>query len=120
MRKTSKEREIEKLQSDGNNSDPTGRSGRGSNGRPGGTGEVFDAYNGQVLEGASDDEELGKDWNSGKLKFRRHITDKLRKGGREGGVGGAVGGEVGGDGRRVDDYEVIDPRAGLVDDDGED
>ena len=58
--------------------------------------DVFEAYNGQVLEGASDDEEVGDDWHTGKLKFRRHVTDKLR---------------VGGDGRRVDDYVVIDPRS---------
>jgi hypothetical protein len=60
--------------------------------------ENFEAYNGQILEGDSDDEKLGDDWHSGKLKFRRHVDDKLRKG------------EVGGDGRRVDDYEVIDSR----------
>ena len=34
--------------------------------------------------------------NEWKLKFRRHITDKLR---------------VGGDGRKLDDYVVIDPRS---------
>ena len=49
-----------------------------------------------MLEGASDDEEVGDDWHTGKLKFRRHITDKLR---------------VGGDGRKLDDYVVIDPRS---------
>jgi hypothetical protein len=57
----------------------------------------FAAYSGQVLEGDSDGEGVGDDWYKGKLKFRKHVTDKLR---------------IGGDGRRVDDYEVIDSRAG--------
>jgi hypothetical protein len=56
----------------------------------------FAAYSGQVLEEDSDGEGVGDDWYKGKLKFRKHVTDKLR---------------IGGDGRRVDDYEVIDPRA---------
>ena len=58
--------------------------------------EEFEAYNGQVLEEGSGDEKLGNDWHAGKLKFRKHITDKLR---------------IGGDGRRVDDYVVLDSRA---------
>ena len=62
----------------------------------GGAAVEFEAYNGQVLEEDSDAEDLGSDWHKGKLKFRKHITDKLR---------------VGGDGRRVDDYKVIDSRA---------
>ena len=62
----------------------------------GGAAVEFAAYNGQVLEEDSDAEDLGSDWHAGKLKFRKHITDKLR---------------LGGDGRRVDDYKVIDSRA---------
>ena len=62
--------------------------------------EEYAAYSGQVLEGESDEEGLGDDWYKGKLKFRKHVTDKLR---------------IGGDGRRVDDYEVIDPRSGRED-----
>jgi hypothetical protein len=58
--------------------------------------DVFEAYNGQVLEEDSGDEKLGDDWHAGKLKFRKHITDKLR---------------IGGDGRRVDDYIVLDSRS---------
>ena len=58
--------------------------------------EEFEAYNGQVLEEGSGDEKLGSDWHAGKLKFRKHITDKLR---------------IGGDGRRVDDYVVLDSRS---------
>ena len=57
--------------------------------------EEFEAYNGQVLEEGSGDEDLGNDWHAGKLKFRKHITDKLR---------------IGGDGRKVDDYVVLDSR----------
>ena len=58
--------------------------------------EEFEAYNGQVLEEGSGDEKLGDDWHAGKLKFRKHMTDKLR---------------IGGDGRRVDDYVVLDSRS---------
>ena len=57
--------------------------------------DEFEAYNGQVLEEGSGDEDLGSDWHAGKLKFRKHITDKLR---------------IGGDGRKVDDYVVLDSR----------
>jgi hypothetical protein len=60
--------------------------------------EEFDAYNGQILDHDSDDNDiLGNDWHSGKLKFRKHVDDKLRK-------------KIGGDGRSIDDYEVIDSR----------
>ena len=88
--KTSKERAIDKLQKLGNENDGVEKEGENED-------KVeFNAYSGQVLEGASDDEEVGDDWHTGKLKFRRHITDKLR---------------VGGDGRKLDDYVVIDPRS---------
>ena len=92
--KTSKERAIEKLQGIENEDDDNDH-GDCDLDRRGGK-EEYEAYNGQVLEGASDDEEVGTDWHKGKLKFRRHITDKLK---------------VGGDGRRLDDYVLIDPRS---------
>ena len=92
--KTSKERAIEKLQGIENEDDDNDHGDRDLD-RRGGK-EEYEAYNGQVLEGASDDEEVGTDWHKGKLKFRRHITDKLK---------------VGGDGRRLDDYVLIDPRS---------
>jgi hypothetical protein len=61
--------------------------------------DQFDAYNGQILDHDSDDNDiLGNDWHTGKLKFRKHVDDKLRK-------------KIGGDGRSIDDYEVIDSRA---------
>lgn len=90
--KTSKERAIDKLQEleTKNDDDDDNNDGRKEEK------EEYEAYNGQVLEGASDDEEVGADWHSGKLKFRKHITDKLK---------------VGGDGRRLDDYVLIDPRS---------
>ena len=89
--KTSKERAIDKLQElEKKNDDDDNNDGRKEEK------EEYEAYNGQVLEGASDDEEVGADWHSGKLKFRKHITDKLK---------------VGGDGRRLDDYVLIDPRS---------
>lgn len=57
-----------------------------------------EAYNGQVTEGklyeGEDDADDGDDWFKGPLKFKRHIDDDLRKGS---------------DGRRADDYAVIDP-----------
>lgn len=63
------------------------------------TADQFDAYNGQILDHDSDDNDiLGNDWHTGKLKFRKHVDDKLRK-------------KIGGDGRSIDDYEVIDSRA---------
>ena len=57
-----------------------------------------EAYHGQVTEGklyeGEDDADDGENWFSGPLKFKRHIDDDLRKGS---------------DGRRADDYAVIDP-----------
>ena len=54
-----------------------------------------ESYHGQVLEkDESPDEDL-TDWNSGKLKFKKHIDDKYRSGG---------------DGRNAIDYEIFDPR----------
>ncbi|CAM9619133.1 unnamed protein product, partial [Scytosiphon promiscuus] len=57
-----------------------------------------EAYHGQVTEGklyeGDDDADNGEDWFTGPLKFKRHIDDDLRKGS---------------DGRRADDYAVIDP-----------
>lgn len=57
-----------------------------------------ESYHGQVLEHDSDDEngtEVLEDWYVGKLKFRKkHIDDAYR----------------GGDGRKMDDYAVIDNR----------
>lgn len=64
--------------------------------------DEFEAYNGQVLEEGSGDEDLGNDWHAGKLKFRKHVTDKLR---------------IGGDGRKVDDYVVLDSRLKKKDND---
>ena len=60
---------------------------------------LSDAYHGQVLEGASDDDETDAkgDWFAGKLKFRRHIDDQFR---------------FGADGNRGDDYATIDSRRG--------
>jgi len=59
-----------------------------------------EAYHGQVLERGDDDgdEKLGgvnDGWHMGGLKFKKHIDDAFR---------------TGGDGRRVDDYEVIDSK----------
>lgn len=58
----------------------------------------MDAYHGQVTEGklyeGEDDADDGENWFTGPLKFKRHIDDDLRKGS---------------DGRRADDYAVIDP-----------
>ncbi|CAB1109036.1 unnamed protein product [Ectocarpus sp. CCAP 1310/34] len=57
-----------------------------------------EAYHGQVTEGklyeGEDDADDGENWFTGPLKFKRHIDDDLRKGS---------------DGRRADDYAVIDP-----------
>ena len=94
--KSSKERAIDKLQELENNDGDNDNGGSGSGSGRRGDKEEYEAYNGQVLEGASDDEEVGTDWHKGKLKFRRHITDKLK---------------VGGDGRKLDDYVLIDPRS---------
>jgi hypothetical protein len=94
--KNAKEVAIEKLQRmDEEEENENGKRNRSSVGS--GEKEEFAAYSGQVLEGDSDGEGVGDDWYKGKLKFRKHVTDKLR---------------IGGDGRRVDDYEVIDSRAG--------
>eukprot|EP00752_Nemacystus_decipiens_P004159 g3805.t1 len=60
--------------------------------------EKAEAYHGQVTEGklyeGEDDADDGGNWFTGPLKFKRHIDDDLRKGS---------------DGRRADDYAVIDP-----------
>eukprot|EP00903_Cladosiphon_okamuranus_P012065 g11326.t2 len=60
--------------------------------------EKAEAYHGQVTEGklyeGEDDADDGENWFTGPLKFKRHIDDDLRKGS---------------DGRRADDYAVIDP-----------
>lgn len=48
---------------------------------------------GKLYEG-EDDADDGENWFTGPLKFKRHIDDDLRKGS---------------DGRRADDYAVIDP-----------
>jgi hypothetical protein len=94
--KNAKEVAIEKLQrKDDEEEIENGKRNRSSVGSS--EKEEFAAYSGQVLEGDSDGEGVGDDWYKGKLKFRKHVTDKLR---------------IGGDGRRVDDYEVIDSRAG--------
>ncbi|CAN0003873.1 unnamed protein product, partial [Discosporangium mesarthrocarpum] len=57
-----------------------------------------EAYHGQVTEGRLYEGDEGSDedgdWFSGRLKFRRHIDDDLR---------------LGSDGRKLDDYTVIDP-----------
>ena len=59
-----------------------------------------ESYHGQVLEKSenSDDDDLSN-WNTGKLKFTKHIDDKFRN-----------GQQLGGDGRSAVDYEVIDPK----------
>jgi seryl-tRNA synthetase len=51
-------------------------------------------YNGQILERNDDSDDDLSDWNSGKLKFKKHIDDAFRAG----------------DGRSLLDYEVIDYR----------
>jgi hypothetical protein len=68
--------------------------------QPPATAVEVEAYHGQVLEKSeeSDDEDLSN-WNSGKLKFKKHIDDKFRN-----------GQQLGGDGRSAVDYDVIDPR----------
>ncbi|CAM9249133.1 unnamed protein product [Choristocarpus tenellus] len=55
-----------------------------------------EAYHGQVTEGMlyEGDESDGENWFSGSLKFKKHIDDNLR---------------MGSDGRKTDDYAVIDP-----------
>jgi len=53
-----------------------------------------EGYYGQVMED-DETEDAGEDWFLGKLKFKKHIDDDYR---------------LGGDGRRVDDYVVIDPK----------
>lgn len=68
-----------------------------------------EAYHGQILEHGSDEEEGegGADreedtldaWHVGPLKFRKHIDDQYR-----------LGAGTGGDGRRVDEYDVVDSR----------
>lgn len=56
------------------------------------------AYSGQVTEGqlyeGEDEADDGDDWFARPLKFKRHIDDDLR---------------TGSDGRKADDYSVIDP-----------
>lgn len=63
------------------------------------------AYHGQVLEQNSDDEEddgsWKETWHVGSLKFRKHIDDAYR---------------MGGDGRRADDYAVVDSRLATASD----
>lgn len=57
-----------------------------------------DFYHGQILENDdSDEDQDGVKWHNGKLKFKRHIDDKYRQ-------------KLAGDGRRGDDYVVLDPR----------
>ena len=73
-------------------------------------------YHGQVLE----EDERGIDpereklelqnWFVGKLKCKKHIDDKYRNG-SSGSSSGGGGNGSGSDGRYVDDYAVIDPRA---------
>lgn len=64
-------------------------------------GNLPETYSGQVLEkgyddaGDDDGDDDGAAWYAGKLKFKKHIDDQYR---------------MGGDGRRMDDYEVIDSR----------
>jgi hypothetical protein len=63
-----------------------------------------EVYSGQILEdnekddGAINTEKegdlVGDSWFSGKLKFRKHVDDLYRNS----------------DGRKVDDYKVVDPR----------
>eukprot|EP01033_Poteriospumella_lacustris_P011230 gene11230-7985_t len=57
---------------------------------------AVESYHGQVLEANSDEEENLSDWCSGKLKFKRHVDDRYRQGG---------------DKFRVEEYEVVDPKA---------
>lgn len=63
---------------------------------PNSSSNAGETYHGQVLEKDSDGEENLADWCSGKLKFKRHIDDQYRQGG---------------DKFRVEDYEVVDPKA---------
>eukprot|EP01041_Mallomonas_annulata_P010585 gene10585-22088_t len=57
-----------------------------------------ESYHGQILEKDSDEDDIKlDDWHIGKLKFRKkHMDDQYRA--------------LGGDGRRVDDYKLIDSR----------
>ena len=58
-----------------------------------------ESYHGQILEtGSGDEDDKGmEDWHVGKLKFRKkHIDDMYRN--------------VAGDGRKLEDYTVVDPR----------
>jgi peptidyl-prolyl cis-trans isomerase SDCCAG10 len=57
------------------------------------------SYHGQILE--SDDEKAGSDWMQTKFKCRRHMDLALRE--KDEGL-------VGGDGRRMDEYEVLDDK----------
>lgn len=57
---------------------------------------AVESYHGQVLEANSDEEENLSDWCSGKLKFKHHVDDRYRQGG---------------DKFRVEEYEVVDPKA---------
>jgi peptidyl-prolyl cis-trans isomerase SDCCAG10 len=56
-------------------------------------------YHGQILE--SDDEKTGSDWMQTRFKCRRHMDLALRE---------EDEGLVGGDGRRIDEYEVLDDK----------
>lgn len=60
------------------------------------TNDPKEFYHGQILENNDVDEDL-RDWHAGKLKFKKHIDDQFRN-------------NLGSDGRKLDDYEVIDSR----------
>lgn len=88
---SSSNRQIQTLQNSKNDEESVSENINKSN-------DQFEAYNGQILDNDSDDNDiLGNDWHSGKLKFRKHVDDKLKK-------------KIGGDGRSIDDYEVVDSR----------
>jgi hypothetical protein len=57
-----------------------------------------EVYHGQILvrdDDDDDDKAIGTTWHVGKLKFRKHIDDAYR---------------IGSDGKKLQDYTVIDPR----------
>lgn len=61
--------------------------------------EDIPTYHGQILD--SDDEKAGNEWLQTKFKCRRHMDLALRE---------EDEGNVGGDGRRMDEYEVLDAK----------
>ena len=61
--------------------------------------EQTESYHGQVLEDKDENEGL-QDWFVGKLKCKKHIDDQYRQ----------KADMLAGDGRRSEDYVVIDPK----------